>query len=114
MIKVLESKPEGIFENLSEFNTWLMGYDIKGIYCYYALEVTHRMGAIHLHILRWTHNVAKRLRSDLETLKLLARNRGANCLVASFPNTEDKIWPRFIKRFGFPEPCKIYMSVLEI
>jgi len=54
------------------------------------------------------------LKYDFERIKVIARSYGARCIIASYPNIEDKLWPKFIGKFGFPEPQKVFISKMEI
>ena len=89
--------------------------DFNGIYGYLGAEIIGPHCACHVAVLKWSHNIAKHMGSDwLTFIDQYLRPKGVKKITATFPNTTDRTWPKFIKMFGFPEPQKVMISTMEI
>ena len=111
MVKRLEKKP---FEQASDDILWLGLYYKKELYCYFGIELLKHFVSAHAEVVKWNHNIAKMFKIDWEEIKFICKSLGANEIIASNDNLNDKRWPKFIKMFGFSEPKLILVSRQEI
>ena len=111
MIRFLKTKPMG-FDHLPDHYEWFELVK-NSVYAHVGIEIVGEYASFHINVLEWNHNIAKVLRLDWEDLKSYCRLKGATKAVAS-NKTEDKLWVKFIKMFGFPEPKIIVISEQEL
>lgn len=89
-------------------------YDSNGPYMYIGFEILKNQCAGHSKVLKWSHNVAKKIKKDWEVIMLeFLKPNGIKKVIATFPEDDTK-WPKFINLLGFPKPRKVMVSIMEI
>jgi len=115
MVKSLPNKPDGYFEGVNNDTfLWFEFSYKKEPYAYIAIEVIGTFASAHTEMMKWSHNIAKTMRTDWEEIKSICRSLGVKEVVASNNDVNDKRWPKFIRLFGFDEPNPILVSRQEI
>lgn len=116
MIRLLKKQPEriDIFKGLCRHAIYFENYDDAGPYAYVGFEIYADKANLHMHILRWNHNVAKKLKEDWDIHVLMLLKLGVTHLVAVNQDAEDKCWHKFISLFGFGKPILAQLSQLII
>jgi len=115
MVKRLRNKPYGYFKDapINNFLWFEFSYK-KEPYAYIAIEVIGAFASAHTEMVKWSHNIAKTMKTDWEEIKSICRSLGVKEVVASNNDVNDKRWPKFIRLFGFDEPKPILVSRQEI
>ena len=114
MIKHLNDKPK-IFSHLNGGVFYLLN-DENGTYGYGALDFTYYPFCIlHLEVTRFDHFVFQNLRDDWEKTKDIVRSYGGTRVIVNHPSDDkNKLWSKFVMKFGFKKPVKYLTSYQEI
>jgi hypothetical protein len=113
MIKAID-RPEQ-FSHLPASLECLAFCDESGPYMLVGLQLVGKDCACHAENLRWSHTLAKQVKADWASLiDNYIRPSGATRAIASFEDVKDKVWPKFIRLLGFPEPTRVMISVMEV
>ena len=114
MIRIMDNKPHDLFDFIITSNVvFIQGYNENGIYGYCAIEIIEVLATLHVHMLRYTHNILKTLKRDWITIEDYCKSIGIKRLLAA-NYTNDEKWYKFIQQFGFDKPYIVLMSVKEI
>lgn len=92
---------------------WMSGSDEDGVYCWIAVKLKADEGQVHLQVVRWSHNILKKLTRDWRHVLKYCYLRGCRQMTA-VSTPDDPKWERFIKHFGFPGPINILCSTMEV
>lgn len=113
MIQTIE-KPEE-FNHLPDNCSWISLNNGAGLIAYLGIQrINTESAAIHMHVLRWSHNVLKTLKIDWQAIVKALHGDGVRYLIAANDDIGDTRWPKFIKYFGFPEPKLTKYSKQEL
>ena len=116
MIRELTHKPE-IFEHLHNDHFFYQLYDECGVYGYAALDFTYLPDCVlHLEVTRFNGGVFVNMTdSDWSEAKVIMRRFGANRVVVNHASDhKDRLWSKFVRKFGFSEPVKYITAYQEI
>ena len=91
------------------------GYDDKP-YVYAAISPTPPNAIIHLEVVRWSHNILKKLIVDWDILKKTMKNNGIETVaITKMGNLKDnEAYVKFLAWMGLPEPYEILIANYEI
>ena len=103
------------FEKLEEDFVYFEGYDTKP-YVYAAISFYPPMAYMHLEVIRFSHNILKRMIVDWDLLKKVIRENGVNTVTITKPGTLDsnKSYIKFLKKLGLSQPHEILIGTYEI
>ena len=116
MTRLLKKRPEGIkiFDGLCNTAVYFENYDDAGPYAYVGFEIYANKANLHMLILRWSHNIAKKLKEDWDIHALMLMEFGVDLVVAIGQDAEDKRWHKFVRLFGFPKPQMVQEAWLKL
>lgn len=116
MIRFLKKRPEGIkiFEGLCSSAVYFENHDDAGPYAYVGFEIYANKANLHMHIIRWSHTVAKNLKRDWKVHVAMLQNLGVDYIVVINQDADDKRWHKFIRLFGFLKPKLVQTARLKL
>ena len=112
MIRTIE-RPDEMSHIPNDHNFFEVIYKEKPC-AYMALSFVGNTVAVHLKVVKWSHQTKKVMLSDWEDIKKVLRSRGYQTIIAANEDYQDARWPKFIKHFGFQEPRLIAVSTQNI
>lgn len=116
MIRLLKKRPEPveIFGGLCDNALFYEHHDETEPYAYTGFEIYSNRARVHMHILRWSHTIAKNLKADWNLHGLMLLELGVDNIIAINEDAEDKRWYKFIRLFGFGKPIMVQQAKLKI
>jgi hypothetical protein len=82
-------------------------------YAWLAVFQVYDQVQLHVEVVKLTPGTYRQMRADFKDFLEACRVNGCKS-VAAYSHPDNKLWPKYIKRFGFSEPQKIMLSVMEV
>ncbi len=92
-----------VSEESYDQNRYYEGRCAGKVYAYTHLQFTHEICYIHLYVQRWSKEIYREMKKDLEILKEYLRGWGIKELIGSHPVEGGDKWCRFLKSIGFTD-----------
>ena len=113
MVRVCE-KPE-CFNQLEGDFIYFEGYcDFP--YVYGAVSFNGKIGYLHLEVIKWSHNILKRMIVDWDIFKNIIKKNGVKHLIITKKGTlsENRGYVKFLSKMGLSSPQEILIGEYEI
>jgi len=107
-------RPEALSQHVDdEYCRWFEGRDQAGTYGWLGMRIKAEEAHVHFEAVRWSPSAYRSMHGDWQDVLDYCRQRGIRILgVAGHAN--DRLWAKFVTRFGFPEPTPMIISMMEV